>query len=68
MVASVSPVTDTGAPTLPPVVPFPSCPSGLLPQHFTSPEASEAQAMLSPTLIDAAVVMPDTATGVDELV
>ena len=59
----VIPETATGVLLLV-VVPFPSCPAELFPQHWTAPLASSAQVWLLPADTLCAVVIPDAATGV----
>ena len=49
------------------VVPSPSSPTALTPQHWTEPVLSTAQVCSKPTATITASVMPDTVTGVDEL-
>ena len=59
----MSPETGTGV-LLFVVVPLPSRPLPLLPQHCTPPLASTAQLWLLPADTLCAVVMPETGTGV----
>jgi len=50
------------------VVPLPSSPSGLCPQHLAAPPASTAHVWLKPVAMAVALVIPLTATGVNESV
>ena len=53
----------------PVVVPLPSSPYWLSPQHWTEPLERRAQAVwFSPTEMAVTPLRPETATGVDELV
>src|SRR5262245_8894649 len=60
-------VTGTGWLLLPPLVPFPSWPLLLLPQHLAIPVESSSQACLSPAVTAIAFVIPVTATALGEL-
>src|SRR5215831_8031709 len=62
-VASVIPTTVTGLDEAV-VVPSPSSPNELSPQHFTDPSAIRTQTDAQPPLIAVALVRPGTATGV----
>src|SRR5947207_792874 len=62
-VAPARPLTSTGAGALV-VVPFPSCPAKLSPQHLTVPPPSSAQVCLYPQDTATASSIPTTATGV----
>lgn len=60
----VRPLTSTDVEALV-LVPLPSCPSVLSPQHFTPPAAMRAHECLNPALIATTPpVRPDTSTGV----
>src|SRR5438046_945041 len=61
------PVRATGVDALA-VVPWPSWPEPLAPQHFTVPFANNAHEWAPPAPIATAVVRPVTATGVDAAV
>jgi hypothetical protein len=63
-VTVVRPVTGTGV-ELAVVVPFPSLPSTLLPQHSAVPFARTAHVWFPPALIAVTVVRPVTGTGVE---
>jgi hypothetical protein len=61
-------MTSIGVSLLVPLVPSPSCPIALSPQHFAVPFASAAQEELVPALIWVTPVSPTTSTGVSLLV
>ena len=63
LLAVVMPDTPTGV-VLSVVVPSPSWPLALEPQHFIVPSVSRAHEWRSPRAMLLAVVMPDTPTGV----
>ena len=65
--APAIPVTCTGVVEVM-VVPLPSCPNWLSPQHRTVPSPSTAHVWAPPPLTAATSVMPPTGTGVDERV
>lgn len=50
------------------MVPSPSWPMALFPQHFTVPPPNLAQEWLLPVAIEVAVLIPATVTGEDEVV
>ena len=64
LVALVMPTTDTGVELLV-VVPSPSCPYQLMPQHCTVPFIRTAHAWPMPAEMLVAVEMLNTGTGVD---
>jgi len=66
-VAPLRPETATGVEEAV-VVPLPSLPYPLSPQHSTVPPESTAQAESPATAIAVAPLRPETATGVEELV
>src|SRR5436305_1749274 len=63
LVPVLNPVTTTGVDALV-VVPLPSCPEPLAPQHLAVPSASNAQEWLPPAAIATALVRPVTTAGV----
>ena len=65
--AVLRPVTTTGVDALV-VVPLPSWPEALAPEHLAVPLASTAHEWLPPALIATAVLRPVTTTAVDALV
>ncbi len=67
LVALPMPDTGTGV-ELSVVVPFPSCPSPLRPQHEVVPSTSRAQECSTPVVTSVALSMPDTFTGVRLLI
>src|SRR3954469_19322780 len=67
VVPDAMPVTLTGAGLLP-LLPSPSWPLPLLPQHFTEPSPSSAHVWKPPAARPIAPVMPTTVTGMLELV
>ena len=66
-VAVVTPVTATDNDESV-VVPLPSWPEELLPQHCTVPPDNNAHECSLPAVMAVAVVTPVTATGTDEFV
>jgi hypothetical protein len=64
--AVLIPVTDSGVDELV-VVPLPSWPLLLEPQHLTVPSESKAQLLLKAVTTEVAVLIPVTDTGVEEL-
>ena len=67
-IPEVSPLTWTGVDE-PVVVPFPSCPSQLPPQHFTAPPVVSAQVCQALAVMAMTpAVSPLTWTGIDESV
>src|SRR5438105_468284 len=67
LVPVLNPVTTTGVDALV-VVPLPSWPYPLNPQHRAVPFATNAHEWKPPALIAVVVVKPCTATGVDALI
>ena len=67
-VASVMPSTSTGTeePASSPLVPLPSWPYALWPQHVMVPFWRSAQECKWPAVMDVASVMPSTSTGTEE--
>src|SRR6478609_3012357 len=66
-VAPLTPVTVTRTDE-PVVVPLPSCPRWLRPQHLTAPPATNAHVWNWPASMAVAPLIPVTVTGTDELV